>query len=375
MNLGRLRIDRPLLKIARRALTLFFQRLKRKKSIIHYTPDVSGGAATFILSVAKILPEYEHLIVTSREISPTIARLVSQVPHLYWIQDSITQQNIAKYNALRPVAIFNHLSWDLVPVDRHWLLPLSVSEGSLPKIISFAHTLGDVRKLPGKIATVDLAVVFSRYLEDSQLETALFSGTIASKIRQMPSVFDGKEWSGIEIQGPLRQGRFVIGNITNGALWKHSQDFVNVMDGMEQACPDLSFRFLGARDLVPQLTGRENVQILMPFSQLIPDYLKTISVLIHKINPDIVETWCRVVTEAMFAGVPVIAEKRGGIREQIIHGETGFLCETMDDFARYALLLRTDANLYRRIGSQAREFAIANFGLEPSRKHMLELLG
>ncbi len=375
MNLGKLRIDPPFFKIARQVLTLFFLQLKGKKLIIHYTPDVSGGAATFILSVAKILPEYGHLIVTNREVATVIARLISQTHNLYWLQDSITEKNIGKYIVLYPVAIFNHLSWDLEPVNRHWLLSLSGSYGSLPKIISFAHTLADVRKLPEKIATVDLAVVFSRYLEDSQLETALFSGAIAPKILQLPSVFIEEELAGIEIRGPLRQGRFVIGNITNGALWKHSQDFVNIMDRMEQTCPDLSFRFLGARDLVSQFTGRGNVQILMPFTQPIPVYLKTISVLIHKISPDIVETWCRVVTEAMFAGVPVIAEKRGGIREQIIHGETGFLCENAEEFSRYAQLLRTDSDLYRRIGSQAREFAITHFGLKPSRKRMLELLG
>ncbi len=375
MNLGFFRFDRPVIRLVQQFQIFHLLRLNKSRLLIHYTPDVSGGAATFILSVAKVLPEYEHLIVTNREVEKFVPTLISKIPHLYCIRDFITEKNIGKYIELQPIVIFNHLSWDLKPVDRNWLLPLSDSGDSLPKIISFAHTMADVRKLPGEIATVDLAVVFSRYLEDSQLENTLFSGAIAPKILQMPSVFDEAEWTGIEIQGSLRTGQFVIGNITNGALWKHSQDFINIIDSIERSCPDTSFHFLGARDLVASLAGRENVRIQMPFSQPIPDYLKTISVLIHKINPDIVEIWCRVVTEAMFAGVPVIAEKRGGIREQIIHGETGFLCETAEDFARYALLLRTDENLYRRIGMQAREFAIAHFGLEQSRKHLLECLG
>jgi glycosyltransferase involved in cell wall biosynthesis len=374
MNLRILRFDRPVARLVQFLRTFLLLKLDKSRLLLHYTPDVSGGAATFILSIAKILPEYAHLIVTNREVVKVIAPLISQTSHLYWLQDSITEQNIRKYGALQPVAIFNHLSWDLKPVKLQWLPSSLGSRGFPPKIISFAHTLADVRKLPGEIATVDLAVVFSRYLEDSQLESALFSGPNASKIRPMPSVFDDTEWTDIEMQGLLRHGRFVVGNITNGAPWKHSQDFINIMDAMGHSCPDAFFCFLGARDLVPLLAGHENVEILMPFSQPVIDYLKTISVLIHKIKPDIIETWCRVVTEAMFAGVPVIAEKRGGIREQIIHGETGFLCETSDDFARYALMLRTDETLYRRIGSQAREFAIAHFGREPSRKRMLELL-
>ena len=372
MNFGILRIDRPFRRLVQRLRMFTILKFGKPRLIIHYTPDVSGGAATFMFSVAKVLPEYYHLIVTNRDVAHPIAKLMAPVPHLLWVQDYISEKNIHRYLAVKPAAIFNHLSWDLKPVDRRWLEQSSTHFS--PRVISFCHTIGAVRKIPDTASSADTTIVFSHYLEDAQLEALLYSHPSAFPVRQMPSVFDEKELVKTSIQGPLRRGRFVAGNISNGAPWKHSEDFVNIMNSIESACPNIFFRFLGAKDLVSKLKGSKTVEILPPFSVETSDYLNSISVLIHKTEPDIVETWCRVVTEAMFAGVPVIAEKRGGIREQIIHGETGFLCETPDDFPKYARLLCLDDILYRRITSQARAFAITNFGLEASRKNLFGLL-
>ncbi len=48
------------------------------------------------------------------------------------------------------------------------------------------------------------------------------------------------------------------------------------------------------------------------------------------------ENWPRFVLEAMAAGVPVITDNRGGTREMIEHGVTGYLCDTPADATRYA---------------------------------------
>ncbi len=63
------------------------------------------------------------------------------------------------------------------------------------------------------------------------------------------------------------------------------------------------------------------------------------------------EDWGLVPLEAMAAGKPVIAVDRGGPRETILHGQTGFLeQDDPDAFARRMLQLAADQTLARRMG-------------------------
>jgi len=66
------------------------------------------------------------------------------------------------------------------------------------------------------------------------------------------------------------------------------------------------------------------------------------------------ENWPRVGLEAMAAGVPLVVDNRGGWREMIRHGETGFLCDSPEDFVRYASTLAADESLRLRVAQAAR---------------------
>lgn len=265
---------------------------------------------------------------------------------------------------VRPAAVCNHVSWDLNPVAKDW-----PHVSPRPRIISFMHSRGAMHNVRPEHA--DMSVIFSHYLEDTQLE-ACFSPGNCTNVLQMPNCTDESAFVKLPLLGPLRDGEFVIGNISNGAAWKHSQDFLDICEGI--AIPDVKFEFLGAVDLQEKARPKRRIDILPAFSLSVPDYLSGISVLIHKTQSDIAETWCRTVTEAMFAGVPVVAEKIGGIREQIVHGKTGFLCNTADDFTDYIEALYYKEDLYREISRNAREHAVANFGLEVCRRNLLHLL-
>ncbi len=66
------------------------------------------------------------------------------------------------------------------------------------------------------------------------------------------------------------------------------------------------------------------------------------------------ENWPRVGLEAMAAGVPIVADNRGGWREMIRHGTTGYLCDNEDQFAYYTARLAYDEEERSRIIQQAR---------------------
>jgi glycosyltransferase involved in cell wall biosynthesis len=75
--------------------------------------------------------------------------------------------------------------------------------------------------------------------------------------------------------------------------------------------------------------------------------------LVHT-NAGAVENWPRVGLEAMAAGVPLVVENKGGWREMICHGRTGFLCNNDEEMVKEIARLAQDPRLRCEIACQAR---------------------
>jgi len=114
-----------------------------------------------------------------------------------------------------------------------------------------------------------------------------------------------------------------------------------------------------------QAYAQENnldVQFLgnLPHRQL-PDVINSADVFIL---PSLYEGHPKTLIEAMSCGAAVIGANSPGIREIITHGENGWLCETDAKSIHDALVaLLADAGLRKRLGSQARQYALAHFAL------------
>ncbi|OHB67849.1 MAG: hypothetical protein A2V70_19900 [Planctomycetes bacterium RBG_13_63_9] len=83
------------------------------------------------------------------------------------------------------------------------------------------------------------------------------------------------------------------------------------------------------------------------------EFLATLHAMVHA-GGQAVENWPRVGLEAMAAGVPVVADRRGGWREMIRHGHSGYLCESDDQFACCTARLAHDEEHRLQIARQAR---------------------
>ncbi|HEV2591706.1 MAG TPA: glycosyltransferase family 4 protein [Gaiellaceae bacterium] len=116
---------------------------------------------------------------------------------------------------------------------------------------------------------------------------------------------------------------------------------------------DERVRFAGERDDVPQLLADAGVFVLASRSEGLP-----ISVL-----------------EAMAAGLPVVASDVGGLREQVVDGETGYLVPAGDVTALTDALARLldDPALRERIGAAARARAEELFDLPAFRRAHVDL--
>ena len=80
------------------------------------------------------------------------------------------------------------------------------------------------------------------------------------------------------------------------------------------------------------------------------------------------------VTEALWKAKPVVARGSGGIRLQVIHGETGFLVRDVREAADYSVRLIRDPELRRRLGERAREHVRANFLITRHLRDYLRLI-
>lgn len=82
------------------------------------------------------------------------------------------------------------------------------------------------------------------------------------------------------------------------------------------------------------------------------------------------------VIEAGAAGLPVVSTRHAGIKEAVIHGETGFLVEEgdIDGMARHMIALAQDGKLASALGRQAAAHIAAHFSMEKSISRLWEIM-
>jgi len=79
--------------------------------------------------------------------------------------------------------------------------------------------------------------------------------------------------------------------------------------------------------------------------------------------PSLFEPFGNVVLEAMASGVPVVGSRIGGMKDTIIHGETGYLIKPGDaaELAKYMITILQDKDLQSEMSRAARQVAVERF--------------
>ncbi len=82
------------------------------------------------------------------------------------------------------------------------------------------------------------------------------------------------------------------------------------------------------------------------------------------------------VLEAAATGLPVVSTLHAGIKDAVIHGESGFLVEEGDveGMANYMYLLATDARLAAQMGQRGRHHMEENYAMEKRTHYLKEIL-
>ncbi|MEU7480283.1 glycosyltransferase [Lentzea sp. NPDC042327] len=173
----------------------------------------------------------------------------------------------------------------------------------------------------------------------------------------VPMVVQVSRWDELkDMAGVLRA--FLDADVENSCLTLAGADVVGVADD-----PD-AHRFWD--ECVEQwkalpVEHRRRVQLLcLPMTDLRENALVVNALQRHAtavVQKSIAEGFGLTATEAMWKGKPLVASAVGGLREQIVHGESGLLVDDPHDLATTAALIRrllTDPVLARRLGEGAR---------------------
>jgi glycosyltransferase involved in cell wall biosynthesis len=151
--------------------------------------------------------------------------------------------------------------------------------------------------------------------------------------------------------GPgIERRQVVVGRLSRDAPDKHSPDDLPIY--RELARRNVKVRLQGASCLKEEL-HHENIEITPAGTEPAAKFLQGLDIFYYRTGTH-VETFGRVVFEAMACGLPVICHKHGGYADWIVHGENGFLFSTSDEAREILDRLVSDPQLRRSVGANAR---------------------
>jgi glycosyltransferase involved in cell wall biosynthesis len=166
------------------------------------------------------------------------------------------------------------------------------------------------------------------------------------------------------------EGR-IVGNVARLAEQKGHRTLVEAAT----ALPDVRFVIAGDGELRAELqrAAPGNVELLGHRDD-VPDLLASFELFAF---PSRFEGLCLSVIEAQAAGVPVVATPVGGIQENVVEGETGFIVP-VDDPSALAERIRwclEHPDETRRVAAEARRRVLERFSFERMVEQTLALYG
>lgn len=160
---------------------------------------------------------------------------------------------------------------------------------------------------------------------------------------------------------------FTVGRLSRDIEAKHHSDDIEVYEAL--LAEGGAVRIQGGTLLKEKLSRHPQADLLPEGQFAAEDFLSTLDVFYYRTGTH-VETFGRVVLEAMACGVPVVCHRHGGYADHIRHGENGFLFETTEEAKQTLAILKADLALRTSIGENARRTVEGLFSQQAIRERL-----
>lgn len=132
---------------------------------------------------------------------------------------------------------------------------------------------------------------------------------------------------------------------------KYPNNIREIVERIKRAHPAVRFTMMGGHKSLEDL---DYVDCIKEYTRPVMDVLRRGNVFWYILPPDYLDNGPRVIMEAEAAGLPVIADNRGGAKDRITP-ETGWLCDTVED--HIAVFSELDGKILEQKGKAAKQRA------------------
>jgi glycosyltransferase involved in cell wall biosynthesis len=173
------------------------------------------------------------------------------------------------------------------------------------------------------------------------------------------------------------ENTLLVGQMARLSAEKGQIYFLEVIKEVLKDFNNVKFLFLGEGNLKHALIEKAKDMMLAEnvyFLGLKKNIYSFLAVLDIFVISSKIEGFCISASEAILAGIPIIATKTGGLPEQIIDGETGFLIEYGDkkSLRDRLLLLLCNKELRKRMGERGRQYLLKKYSYEKIAENLEE---
>lgn len=258
-------------------------------------------------------------------------------PHAYWRERGVTRLKLHRSLGVRGSNWLQVGPWFTVP---DWLGVLRPQRAMV--LVNTADDIGGAVRAWRKVIGRDPELIF---------QSRLFRDMLGKDGPIHPSPIDIQRFRP-RVQTPGAEDRFVVGRLSRDETNKHHfLDDPQLYRAVTQRGGRV--RVMGGTCLKPAMGDAPGVELMSAGQEQPEAFLQSLDCFFYRTGAWL-ESFGRVVLEAMACGLPVVVHRYGGYAEYIDHGVDGFVFDTQAEAMDIMAQLQRDPALRQRIGATAR---------------------
>ncbi len=329
--------------------------------------EMAGGSEFRAVEMANAISEmdsYEAVLLSERQISSRLKEAIGKKVEIH--EGVFAKPNIAPLYSVNSLLVINTDSREFT-TDKYWL---GESERhshpvDLSKIRQMAFLFNFIVSPSAQLPSMRSKV------RDIRIITA--NGKFFSEISDQSRYEAVRHYPRLQLDSPISTritrakvpaDRVRLGMHSLGASDKWNSQFPDLVKALNASHGDrIYWDFMGMPSRMASEIEAKNIRVRSAFTVPVESFLREIDIFVFFLNWRREEAWARSAAEAMMSGCPIVTTAKGGNKNQVIHGNTGFLCKDLDQFSSACTMLIDSPNLRRMMQTNAtrasREFTPA----------------